>query len=54
MIYINNKWFYVDNYVEADSPEQANQIVEDNEVNLKNLEYYGDIDGSPDVQPIQE
>ena len=45
MIYSVRKWFYVDTFVEADSPEAANRIVEDAEVNLKNLEYYNWIFG---------
>ena len=51
--YIVRKWFYVDNFVQAESPEDANRIVEDGEVNLKGLEYFGDLDKLPDVQEAQ-
>ena len=37
--YSVRKWFYVDTFVTADSPEEANRLVEDAEVNLKNIEY---------------
>ena len=47
--YSVRKWYYVDTIVEAESPEAANSIVENGEVSLKNLEYYGDIDGFADV-----
>ena len=47
--YSVRKWFYVDTFVTADSPEEANRLVEDAEVNLKNIEYYGDLDKTPDV-----
>lgn len=43
----------MDTIVEAESPEEANSIVEDGEVNLKNLEYYGDIDGFADVAEVK-
>jgi hypothetical protein len=48
--YIVRKWFYVDYFVKAETPEDANRIIEDNEVDLKNLEYFGDLDKLPDVQ----
>lgn len=54
MRYSVRKWFYVDTVVEADSPEQANDIVENDEVNLKNLEYYGDLDNKIDVFLIEQ
>ncbi len=47
--YSVRKWYYVDTIVEAESPEAADSIVENGEVSLKNLEYYGDIDGFADV-----
>jgi hypothetical protein len=53
MKYSVRKWLYVDTIVEAESPEEANSIVEDVEVNLKNLEYYGDIDGFADVAEVE-
>jgi hypothetical protein len=53
MKYSVRKWLYVDTIVEAESPEEANSIVEDGEVNLKNLEYYGDIDGFADVAEVE-
>ena len=51
--YIVRKWFYVDYFVKAETPEDANRIIEDNEVDLKNLEYFGDLDKVPDVQEAQ-
>jgi hypothetical protein len=48
--YIVRKWFYVDNFVKAETPEDANRIIEDKEVNIKGLEYFGDLDKLPDVQ----
>lgn len=54
MKYSVRKWYYVDTMVEADSPERANEYVEAQDCNLKNLEYYGDLDGVPDVQEFDE
>ena len=53
MKYSVRKWYYVDTIVEADSPEEANDIVNDADCDLKNLEYFGDIDGQIDVAEIE-
>ena len=53
MKYSVRKWYYVDTIVEADSLLRANEYVEAQECDLKNLEYFGDIDGQPDVEEIE-
>jgi hypothetical protein len=53
MKYSVRKWYYVDTIVEADSLFEANDIVNEQDCDLKNLEYFGDIDGQPDIAEIE-
>jgi hypothetical protein len=54
MKYSVRKWYYVDTIVEASSKDEANDIVNDRDCNLKNLEYFGDVDGEPDIWEMDD
>ena len=54
MKYSVRKWYYVDTIIEADNALRANEYVESKDCDIKNLEYFGDLDGQPDVQEIKE
>ena len=51
--YSVRKYFYVDTLVEANHPEEANELVNDMDISLYEAEYLGDLEfDCPDVAEV--
>ena len=51
--YSVRKYFYVDTIVEADSPEEANDLVNDMDIDVLEAQYLGDLEyNEPDIAEI--